>query len=319
MNEQIFATTDDPDATPVRDLIGYGEHPPRVKWEGDARVAVQVVVNYEEGSERTFAMGDGVNDVLGEYPLALSPRRDLRLESEYEYGPRAGIWRLFRIFEAAGIPVTFFAAAVALERNPAVGEKIAKRGDETVAHGYRWIDSAGFTEEEERESIRRAVESIARTTGKRPVGWLSRGATPKTRELLVEEGGFEYDCEAWNDDLPFWTRVNGTPHLVMPYSGVFNDMRFVYVGPGYGNPGDFFEYLKWGLDRLRNDGDDVSRMMSVGLHPRTVGNPARADAVARFIAYAQECGDVWIARRCDIAASFKQQYPAEVALGAAAE
>jgi peptidoglycan/xylan/chitin deacetylase (PgdA/CDA1 family) len=314
LTEQFFVTRDDPSVTPQRDFIGYGERPPRVEWENGARVAVQLVVNYEEGSEKSFPMGDQENDILGEYPVTTVGNRDLRLESEYEYGSRAGIWRLFRIFDAADVPVTFFAAAVALERNPAVAGKLAGRNDETVGHGYRWTDALEFTKDEEREAIRRAVESIARTTGKRPVGWLSRRMSPNTRELLVEEGGFEYDSEAFNDDLPYWTLVQGKPHLVVPYSGVFNDIRFVVAGQGYGSPEQFLEYAKAGLDRLRNDGDDISRMMSIGLHPRIEGNPARADALARFIAYAQGFDDVCFARRCDIAATFKRQYPAEAAL-----
>jgi peptidoglycan/xylan/chitin deacetylase (PgdA/CDA1 family) len=312
VNEQFFVTGDDPSMTPRRDYVGYGEHPPKIEWEGGARVAVQIVVNYEEGSEKSFPMGDAENDFLGELPITTVGKRDLSLESEYEYGSRAGIWRLFRIFEAAGVPVTHFATAVALERNLAVAEKIAARGDETCAHGYRWTNALDFTKDEEREAIRRAVESIARTTGRRPVGWFSRKMSPNTRELVVEEGGFEYDAESFADDLPYWTRVHGTPHLVVPYTTVFNDVRFV-LAQGYGSPEHFLEYAKAGLDRLCDDGDDVSRMMSVGLHPRIMGNPARADALARFIEYAQRRGAVWFARRCDIAATFKAQYPADAA------
>jgi peptidoglycan/xylan/chitin deacetylase (PgdA/CDA1 family) len=307
---QFFQSRDFPVEGPAREIVGYGEHPPQVDWEGDAKVAVQIVVNYEEGSEKTFAMGDGTNDILYELPFALEGQRDLAVESMYEYGSRAGIWRMLRVFDAADIPVTFFAAAVALERNPAVAEKLARRGDEAAGHGYRWSNHFEMTRDEEREAIRRAIESIERTTGTRPVGWYCREMSVNTRELVVEEGGFLYDSDTYNDDLPYWTVVLGRPHLVVPYGLVVNDARYV-VGQGFGSPDHFFETAKAHLDRLREDGDDVRRMMSIGLHPRITGNPARADGLARFIDYAQSLGDVWFARRIDIAKTFMEQQPAE--------
>jgi peptidoglycan/xylan/chitin deacetylase (PgdA/CDA1 family) len=310
VNEQFFARHDRAVPGPPRDLVGYGERPPRVEWPGGARVAVQVVVNYEEGSERSFPMGDERNDVLHELQFDLEGIRDLMFESVYEYGSRAGIWRLFRIFDAAGIPVTFFGVAVALERNPAVAEKLARRGDEAASHGYRWSNAFEMTRDEEREAVRRAVESIERTTGQRPVGWYSREMSVNTRELVAEHGGFVYDSEAYNDDLPYWTTVHGKPWLVVPYSLVVNDARFV-LAQGYGSPEHFLEYAKAHLDRLRADGDDVSRMMSVGLHPRFSGQPARADALARFVEYAQGFDDVAFLRRIDIAESFRAQVPCE--------
>jgi peptidoglycan/xylan/chitin deacetylase (PgdA/CDA1 family) len=290
MDEQFFVREDRPVAGPSRELAGYGEHPPRIAWPGGARVAVQIVVNYEEGSEKSFPMGDGVNDGLHEIPFHLDGVRDLCVESVYEYGARAGVWRLFRIFDAAGIPVTFFAAAVALERNPDVAGKLARRGDEAAGHGYRWSNHFEMTRDEEREAIRLAVESIERTTGERPLGWYCREMSVNTRELLVEEGGFLYDSEC------------------------YNDARFV-LAQGYGSPEHFLEYAKATVDRLRDDGDDVSRMMSIGLHPRFSGQPGRADALARFVDYAQSLGDVWFARRIDIAREFAAQHPAEAALG----
>jgi peptidoglycan/xylan/chitin deacetylase (PgdA/CDA1 family) len=271
---------------------------------------VQVVINYEEGSEKTFAMGDGVNDILNEFPSGLEIQRDLSVESTYEYGARAGIWRILRVFDAAGIPVTWFAAAVALERNAAAAQKLARRGDEAAGHGYRWSNHFEMTRDEEREAIRRAIESIERTTGSRPVGWYCREMGVNTRELIVEEGGFVYDSDCYNDDLPYWTRVLGRPHLVVPYGLVVNDARYV-VAQGFGSPEHFYEMAKANLDRLRNDGDDTPRMMSIGLHPRITGNPGRADALARFIDYAQSLGDVWFARRIDIANTFIQQQPAD--------
>lgn len=304
----FFRNRDVPVEGPPREIVGYGEHPPRVRWHQDATVAVQIVVNYEEGSEKTFAMGDGENDILYELPFKLDGQRDLAVETMYEYGTRAGIWRLFRVFDAASVPVTFFAAAVALERNPAVAAKLAQRGDEPAGHGYRWSNHFEMTRDEEREAIRLAVESIERTTGTRPVGWYCREMSVNTRELIVEHGGFVYDSDVYNDDLPYWTRALGKPHLVVPYGLVVNDARYV-LAQGFGSPDHFFETAKAHLDRLRDDGDDVPRMMSVGLHPRISGNPARSDALARFIDYGQSLGDVWFARRLDIATTFIEQEP----------
>jgi len=307
---QFFVRDDVPVDGPPRELVGYGEQPPRIRWQNDAKVAVQIVVNYEEGSEKTFAMGDGVNDIFYELPFAIEGQRDLAVESMYEYGSRAGIWRMFRVFDSAGVPVTVFGVAVALERNPAVAEKLTARGDEVVGHGFRWSNHFEMSRDDEREAIRLAIESIEQTTGARPLGWYCREMSTNTRELVVEEGGFLYDSDSYNDDLPYWTRILGKAHLVVPYTLVVNDARYI-IGTGFGSPENFFETAKAHLDRLRNDGDDVSRMMSIGLHPRITGNPARSDALARFIDYAQSLGDVWFARRIDIARAFVEQEPAE--------
>lgn len=309
----FFRRTDIDVAGPPREIVGYGEHPPTIRWGGDKKVAVQLVVNYEEGSEKTFAMGDNENDILYELPFALDGQRDLAVESMYEYGSRAGIWRLFRVFDNAGIPVTFFAAAVALERNPAVAAKLAQRGDEPAGHGYRWSNHFEMTRDQEREAIKRAIASIESTTGTRPVGWYCREMSTNTRELVVEEGGFEYDSDCYNDDLPYWTSIMDRPHLVVPYSLVVNDARYI-VGTGYSNPDDFFHTAKATLDRLREDGDDLGRMMSIGIHPRVSGNPARSDGLARFIDYAQQFTDVAFLRRVDIAREFAVQHPAATAL-----
>jgi peptidoglycan/xylan/chitin deacetylase (PgdA/CDA1 family) len=307
LNPQFFRQTDIANVPgPPRELVGYGEHLPRVRWANGAKVAVQIVVNYEEGSEKTFAMGDQVNDGMYELPFAVDDQRDLAVESMYEYGARAGIWRLFRIFDAAAVPVTFFGAAVALERNPAVAAKLVRRGDEVAGHGYRWSNHYEMTRDEEREAIKRAIVSIEKTTGARPLGWYCREMSVNTRELVVEEGGFFYDSDCYSDDLPYWTTILRQSHLVVPYSLVVNDARYI-MGTGYGSPEHFFETARASLDRLRNDGDDAGRMMSIGLHPRITGNPARSDALARFIAYAQTFGDVTFMRRIDIARSFAQQ------------
>jgi peptidoglycan/xylan/chitin deacetylase (PgdA/CDA1 family) len=312
-DDPFFRRTDSEVAGPPRELVGYGEHPPMIRWRGDAKVAIQLVVNYEEGSEKTYAMGDNTNDILYELPFALEGQRDLAVESMYEYGSRAGIWRLFRIFDNAGIPVTFFAAAVALERNPAVATKLASRGDEPAGHGYRWSNHFEMTRDQEREAIRLAIASIEKTTGTRPVGWYCREMSTNTRELVVEEGGFEYDSDCYSDDLPYWTTILGRSHLVVPYSLVVNDARYI-VGTGYANPDDFFLTAKASLNRLLADGDDVGRMMSIGIHPRVSGNPARSDGLARFIDYAQQLPDVAFMRRIDIAQDFAKQHPAAAAL-----
>jgi len=315
-DDPFFRRTDSEVPGPPREIAGYGEHPPRIRWHGphgEAKVAVQLVVNYEEGSEKSFPMGDNVNDILYELPFALEGQRDLAVESMYEYGTRAGIWRLFRIFDDAGIPVTFFAAAVALERNPEVAAKLARRGDEAAGHGYRWSNHFEMTRDQEREAIKLAVESIESATGTRPAGWYCREMSTNTRELVVEEGGFEYDSDCYNDDLPYWTRIMGRAHLVVPYTLVVNDARYI-VGTGYGSPEDFFLTAKATLDRLRSDGDDAARMMSIGTHARISGNPARSDALARFIDYAQQFPDVTFMRRIDIARDFTAQYPAPAEL-----
>jgi peptidoglycan/xylan/chitin deacetylase (PgdA/CDA1 family) len=312
-DDLFFRRTDAETAGPPRELVGYGEHPPLIRWQGEAKVAVQIVVNYEEGSEKTFPMGDNVNDILYELPFALEGQRDLAVESMYEYGSRAGIWRLFRVFDNAGIPVTFFAAAVALERNPAVAVKLASRGDEPAGHGYRWSNHFEMARDQEREAIKLAIASIRETTGTRPVGWYCREMSTNTRELVVEEGGFEYDSDCYNDDLPYWTTILGRPHLVVPYSLVVNDARYI-VGTGFASPDDFYLTATASLDRLRADGDDLGRMMSIGVHPRITGNPARSDGLARFIEYAQQFSDVAFMRRIDIARDFAEQYPADKAL-----
>ena len=308
INSQFFARDDQPVPGPPRDLIGYGQHPPRVRWENDATVAINIVVNYEEGSEKSFPMGDGQNDFLTEIPFTID-QRDLAFESGYEYGSRAGIWRLFRVFDTAAIPVTFFATAVALERNPGVARRLAERGDEAAAHGYRWTNAFEMSRDEERQAIQLTVESLSASVGKRPVGWYHREMSVNTRELVAAEGGFLYDSECYNDDLPYWTSVAGKDHLVVPYTLVVNDVRYV-LPQGFGSPEHFLELAKATLHRLQHEGDGVSRMMSIGLHPRLTGHPGRSDALARFIEYAQGTGDVWFATRADIARSFAAQVPA---------
>jgi len=297
---------------PDRDLVGYGPHPPRIRWHDadgrEATVAVNIVINYEEGSEKTFAMGDAMNDGMYELPFEVDDQRDLAKESMYEYGARAGIWRMFRTFDRYHVPVTVFGAAVALERNPQVAQRILERGDEVVGHGYRWIDHYEYSREEEKELIDLAMESFQRTLGHQPEGWYCREMSVNTRELLAEDGRFLYDSDYYGDDLPFWTFVNGRSHLVVPYSLVVNDCRYI-MGTGFAAPSDFVEIASRTLDQLLDDGDDCGRMMSIGIHPRVTGNPARINGLAEFIRYAQSKSDVAFLRRGDIAHQFVEQVP----------
>lgn len=305
---QAFAESDDASQRPPRDFVGYGPTPPRVEWPGGARLALQIVLNYEEGSERSYPMGDAENEGFHEFPQVLKGQRDLDVEFVYEYGSRAGVWRLFKIFENSGAPITCFATAVALARNPAVAAKLVARNDEVAAHGFRWLEHYELSREDEREWIRRTVVALTSAVGRRPLGWYCRQMSCHTRELLVEHGGFEYNSDAYNDDLPYWTSVGGKSHLVVPYTLTVNDAHFL-LAPTFANPDDFFEYGRRAIDRLCRDGDDFPRMMSIGLHARIAGQPARADAVARLIDYAAQRDDVWIARRIDIARAFARQIP----------
>ncbi|MEL6788590.1 MAG: allantoinase PuuE [Cyanobacteria bacterium J06607_15] len=288
----------------IRDLVGYGANPPHPKWKGDAKIALQIVLNYEEGSEYSIPDGDETSEIyLREVPGSSMGKgmRDLQVESVYEYGSRAGFWRLMRLFQAKGIPVTIFGAALALERNPAAVEAIVEAGYDICCHGWRWIGYHLIDEAEEREHIQKAIASLKKLTGDRPLGWYCRYAPSlNTRRLIVEEGGFLYDSDAYNDDLPYWVEVAGKDHLVIPYTLDNNDMKYC-VAPGFNNGNDFYTYLKDAFDVLYAEGETSPKMMSVGLHARLAGKPGRIAALARFIDYVQNHERVWICRRLDIA------------------
>jgi peptidoglycan/xylan/chitin deacetylase (PgdA/CDA1 family) len=288
---------------PRRDFVGYGRRPPKVVWPNGAKVAVQLVVNYEEGSEYSKAAGDERNEGLAEINYVMSPDyRDLAAESVYEYGSRAGNWRLMRLFDEYEVKATYFAAAVALERNPEVAEWIQESGHEACSHGWRWEEHWLLDRETERRHIEWAVEAIEKTCGQRPLGWYCRyGPSVNTRELIVEEGGFVYDADAYNDDLPYFVEVKGRRHLIVPYTFTYNDGRYV-LPQGFGSPADFFDQCRRGLDELRREGEQGSpKMMSIGLHPRWAGQAGRTSALREFIEHALAKGDVWFARRIDIA------------------
>jgi peptidoglycan/xylan/chitin deacetylase (PgdA/CDA1 family) len=287
-----------------RDFIGYGRRPPKAFWPGGARVAVNLVVNYEAGAEYTFEAGDGRREKIGEFGVAINPTAgdvpDLCVESTFEYESRSGTWRLARLLDEYDLAATFNCCGRALALNPAIGEYIKEAGHEPMAHGWRWEEAWRLSPEREAESIVRAVREIERYCGTRPVGWHSR-CTPSvhTRELVVAEGGFTYDSDAYNDDLPYFVEVNGARHLVVPYSLTFNDMRFAF--PGYADPNSFFTYLSMGLDDLWDEGATNPKMMTIGVHGRWAGQPGRARALRNFVDYALGKGGVWFARRNDIA------------------
>ena len=284
-----------------RDFIGYGENPPDIVWPNKARIAISVVVNYEEGSEYSLLDGDTHHETNNEVPSPVPlDQRDLFNESFFEYGSRVGVWRLLNLFERYGVKTTFYCCAVALERNPEVARAIVERGHEICGHGYRWQEYHSMDRDSELDSIRRTVESLERTTGVRPVGWFTRyGPSLNTRELVAGEQGFIYDSLSMNDDLPYFVRVNEAPWLVIPYSFETNDARF-WRG-GLVSVNDFFEYLKDTFDCLYEEGQSSPKMMSVGLHCRITGRPARSRAVQRFLEYASGFPDVWFARRDEIA------------------
>lgn len=296
-----------------RDLVGYGANPPHPKWPKNAKIALQIVLNYEEGSEYSIPDGDHTSEIyLREVPGSSMGKgmRDLQVESVYEYGSRAGFWRLMRLFKAKDIRITIFGAALALERNPAAVDAIVEAGYDICCHGWRWIGYHLLDEAEEREHIQKAVASLKKLTGDRPVGWYCRYAPSlNTRRLIVEEGGFLYDSDAYNDDLPYWVEVEGKSHLVIPYTLDNNDMKYC-VAPGFNSGNDFYTYLKDAFDVLYAEGETAPKMMSVGLHARLAGKPGRIAALARFIDYVQSYEDVWICRRLDIAQHWIEHHPA---------
>jgi len=294
-----------------RDLIGYGANPPNPKWPGDARIAVNFVMNYEEGSEPSIPDGDGVSEGgLTEVQAADPGRqgRDLAAESMFEYGSRVGFWRVMRIFQERGLPLTVFACALALERHPPAARALVEAGHDICSHGWRWVKHYDLDVDEERRHIERAVQSLTATTGQRPLGWYCRyGPSLHTRRLLVEEGGFLYDSDAYNDELPYWVEVGDRPHLVVPYSLGPNDVKF---GRGtLGTAEDYFTYVRDGFDVLYREGGRHPKMTSLGLHLRLIGHPSRAAGLERALDYITKHSGVWICRRVDIARHWIATHP----------
>lgn len=294
-----------------RDLVGYGEHPPDAAWPGGARLAVSIVLNWEEGAENTVLHGDAgsewnVTDIGDHQPYPGG--RDLRVESVFEYGARAGVWRVLRLLQDRSVPATVFACGMAVERAPELAARMTALGHEICAHGYRWIDYRLVDVDTERRHIQRTVAAIECATGRRPVGWYTGRTSLNTRPLVIEAGGFTYDSDDYSDDLPYWKSVGGRPHLVIPYSLDTNDMRFV-TSAGFTTSHQFFDYLRDAFDVLYAEGAAAPKMMSVGLHCRLVGRPARSAAVAKFLDYAAGHVGVWFATRAQIADHWHATHP----------
>jgi len=269
------------------------------------------VMNYEEGGENCILHGDaGAETFLSEIINAapVPGARHMSMEQIYEYGSRAGVWRLLKLFEKQQVPVTVFAVAMALERNPKVAKAIMEAGHEICSHGYRWINYQDVDEDTERQHIRKAVEIIERVTGEKPLGWYTGRTSPNTRRLVAEHGGFLYDADDYSDDLPFWTTVHGKPQLIIPYTLDTNDMRFA-AAQGFNSGDQFFTYLKDAFDTLYEEGETAPKMMSVGLHCRIAGRPGRFKALERFIEYAKSHDKVWFCTRADIARHWHEHHP----------
>lgn len=295
-----------------RDMIGYGDKPPLARWPGGARVAVQFVLNYEEGGERAILHGDPASEAFLSEMVGAQPIPDARhmsMESLYEYGSRVGVWRILDLFRRYDIPLTIYGVAMAMERHPAVVDAFLKAGHEIASHGWRWIDYQHVPIDTEREHMAKAIEIHKRLTGERPLGWYTGRTSPNTRRLVVEEGGFTYDADDYNDDLPYYDTRYGKPQLVVPYTLDANDMRF--ASPQGFNSGDQFQaYLRDSFDALYDEGARTPRMMSIGLHCRIVGRPGRIRSLERFLQYVSTKPNVWFARRIEIARHWLTNHPA---------
>jgi len=295
-----------------RDLIGYRGQPPHANWPNKARIAVQFVLNYEEGAENCKLHGDPASEMFLSEIIGAQPfegRRHLSMESIYEYGSRAGVWRILELFRSREVPLTVFAVAMAMERHPEVIEACLKAGHEIASHGYRWINYDGFSESLEREHMERAIEIHQRVTGQKPAGWYTGRTSEHTRRLVAQYDHFEYDADDYSDDLPFWSRIETErPHLVVPYTLDTNDMRFA-TPQGFHTGEQFYQYLKDAFDVLYAEGESSPKMLSIGLHCRLIGRPARFQALQQFLDYALSHKQVWIPRRIDIARHWVTEHP----------
>jgi putative urate catabolism protein len=295
-----------------RDLRGYGANPPDPRWPGGARLALQIVLNYEEGGENCVLHGDSaseafLSEIVG--ATAYEGVRHMSMESIYEYGSRVGVWRLKKLFDRYKVPITVFAVGMAVERYPEPVQALHAAGHEICSHGYRWIDYQYVDETTEREHMHKAIAAITSATGERPLGWYTGRSSPNTRALVAEEGGFLYDSDDYSDELPFWDTRYGEPQLVIPYTLDVNDMRFA-TAQGFNSGSQFFQYLKDSFDVLYAEGAESPKMMSVGLHCRLSGRPGRFAALEQFLRYVRSHDDVWICRRVDIARHWHAEHPA---------
>lgn len=297
-----------------RDMLGYADQPPDAKWPNGARLALQFVVNYEEGAENCVLHGDDaseafLSEIVG--APAIAGMRHMNMESIYEYGSRAGFWRLHRMFTERDLPVTVFGVAMALARNPHAVDAMWAAQWEVASHGYRWIDYQHVNEATERAHLLKAIEIHRETTGDRPLGWYLGRCSPNSNRLIAEEGGFVYNADSYADDLPYWDYQYSTPQLMVPYTLDANDMRFATT-QGFNSGQQFFEYLKDTFDVLYAEGKTTPKMMSVGLHCRLVGRPGRAAALLRFLDYVAKKKGVWVCRRIDIAEHWRTTHPARM-------
>lgn len=295
-----------------RDMVGYGRNWPDPQWPDGARIVVQFVINHEEGAELNILHGDPASEsLLSEFGFAMPRQGDryLPVESQYEYGPRVGFWRLHRLFTERGIPITVNAVAMALERNPEAVAAMVEAGWELSSHGYRWIDYHGMPEDVERDYIRKAIEIHVRMTGQRPLGSFIGRRSENTVRLVAEEGGFVYSQDSYADEVPYWIVESGRPLLIVPYTADVNDHRFS-TSPGFNWGAPFFEYLRDAFDVLYEEGAERPRMMQIGLHNRLVGRPGRIGHLRRFIDHVQEHDRVWFARGIDIANHWISRFPA---------
>lgn len=296
-----------------RDMVGYGQTPPDPKWPNGAKLALNFVVNYEEGGENSILHGDPasesyLSEIVGIPPLP--GQRNLTIESLYEYGSRVGVWRLLDLFREYELPFTSYAVGMALARHPEVARQMAADGHEIASHGWRWIDYHGVDEATEREHLKKCINIITELTGERPVGWYTGRISERTAQLVAEEGGFLYHSDSYADDLPYWEQIGDRHNLVIPYTLDVNDMKFGGY-QGFNSGDQFFAYLKDSFDWLYREGDKTPRMMSVGLHCRIAGRPGRIAALARFLDYVKQHDRVWVCRRADIARHWRKTNPAK--------
>ena len=294
-----------------RDMVGYGRKGFPVIWPNGARLALQIVLNYEEGSENCLLHGDDysesfLSEIVGAKPIKND--RHINMESMYEYGSRRGFWRIYDLLREKGIPITIFGVGMALKRNEEVCEAIKEANFEVASHGWRWIDYQFVDKETEKKHMQMAIDTIKEIFGERPLGWYTGRCSPNTRSLVAEEGGFLYDSDSYSDDLPYWEKVNGKNQLIIPYTLDNNDMRFA-TNQGFNSGDQFFSYLKDSFDALYEEGKSSPKMMSVGLHCRLIGRPGRIQSLRRFIDYVQKHKDIWVCRRIDIARHWIKHYP----------
>ena len=293
----------------IRDMIGYGSKNLNVTWPNNARIAVQIVLNYEEGAENCVLNGDKnsevfLSEIIGAQPIK---GRHINMESLYEYGSRSGFWRLHRLFQEKKIPITIFGVGMALEKNPAICKAIKDANYEVASHGWRWIDYQNVKKSEERKHMKLAIKKIKEIFGERPLGWYTGRCSPNTRDLVMEEGGFLYDSDSYSDDLPYWEIKDKKKQLIIPYTLDNNDMRFA-TNQGFNSGDQFYTYLKDSFDALYEEGNYAPKMMSVGLHCRLVGRPGRIQSLKKFLDYVLQHKDVWICKRIDIANHWIKNY-----------